>query len=225
MLRLDDISKSYADGEQVVDVIRGMSFALDGGTSLALTGPSGSGKSTLLNLMAGVIVPDEGQITVKHGSQTLDISGGKSAVRTRLRRQYIGYIHQFFNLIPTLTVRENVQLPAQLVGQVQAREKAQDMLSLVELRDKADAFPDTLSGGQQQRVAVARALINRPLLVLADEPTGNLDRGNAQRVSDLLFETCKDHAAMLIVATHSDAVAGRADQTIDLGQAPGAIVD
>lgn len=220
MLVVQSLYKSYSDGEQIVDVIQDLSFSVPTGSSLAVTGPSGSGKSTLLNLLAGVLLPERGDIQLQRDGQGAGeislISDPRAAVRTRLRRQSIGYVHQFFSLIPTLTVLENVVLPAQLNKLDDATERAMVLLRRVELENRAAAFPETLSGGQQQRVAVARALAADPVMVLADEPTGNLDRANAQRVSDLLFEVSRERAAILVVATHSDLVSARADQRLEL---------
>ena len=218
MLEVSGVAKSFVDGEQTVTVLEDLEFQLDDGNSLAVTGPSGSGKSTLLNILAGVLLPDQGELKLCNRTLDVTINHLQKKARTQLRRQSIGYVHQFFNLIPTLTVLENVLLPAELNRMDEARQRALDLLERVDLVPQADAFPETLSGGQQQRVAVARALIIEPELVLADEPTGNLDRANADRVSDLLFETSKEQGAMLVVATHSETVAGRADRLLELGR-------
>ena len=140
--------------------------------------------------------------------------------RTIFRRQHIGYVHQFFNLVPTLTVWENVALPASLNQISDGRERSLALLSEFGLDGRADAFPDVLSGGEQQRVAVARALVIDPLVVLADEPTGNLDRANTEIVSSLLFGACKSNGTTLVIATHSDDVAAQADEHLRLGALP-----
>lgn len=218
MLEVKGLEKSFVDGEQTIRVLDGLSFKLASGASMAVTGPSGSGKSTLLNLLAGVLLPERGELLLRHKDLDIAINQAQKRARTQLRRQSIGYVHQFFNLIPTLTVLENLLLPGELNKLPDVRARVRELLARVDLLDKADVFPENLSGGQQQRVAVARALVIGPALVLADEPTGNLDRGNAERVSDLLFEATREQGAMLIVATHSQAVAERADQLLELGR-------
>lgn len=215
-----NISKQFIDGDRRIDVIRSLSFDLAGGESLAVTGPSGSGKSTLLNLLAGVLPLDDGELA-------LDLPGGailmhKTAERERtaIRRRHIGYVYQFFNLVPTLTVLENVRLPARLNRRPDLDRRASDLLEDFGLVDRFDAFPEVLSGGEQQRVAVARALLMSPPLLLADEPTGNLDLDNTKQVADLLFRTAKDLGVALIIATHNPEVAAMADQQLQLSSRP-----
>lgn len=217
MLTVLDLSKVFADGDLRIEVLNKISFCLASGDSMAVTGPSGCGKSTLLNILAGVLLPDAGSVQLYQDQVTLQINHPNAKLRTAQRRQSIGYVHQFFNLIPTLTVQENVELPLQLNKMANTAERAMAMLSRVDLAAQANVFPEKLSGGQQQRVAVARALVDEPSLVLADEPTGNLDNMNSDLVSELLFSTAKETGAMLVVATHSDAVAQRADHCLSLG--------
>ncbi|MFT7651273.1 MAG: putative ABC transport system ATP-binding protein [Limisphaerales bacterium] len=216
MLRVNTLSKSFIDGDQQVRVLEDLSFDLHEGASLAVTGPSGSGKSTLLNILAGMLLPDAGHVWLGQQSGETEISDVNERARTKLRRSSIGYIHQFFNLIPTLTVRENVLLPAELNKLADAQSRTDELLERVGLLQKAFVYPDALSGGQQQRVAVARGLVLKPALVLADEPTGNLDQENARLVSELLFTAAKEQNTMLVVATHSDYVASSADQRLHL---------
>lgn len=217
MITVQALSKAYIDGDRRVEVLSNLSMDIDRGKSLAVTGPSGSGKSTLLNLLSGILACDSGTIGIEHDGQRIRLSEMSEKDRTLFRRRHIGYVHQFFNLVPTLTVWENVALPASLNRHRDVRERAMALLSRFHLEGRADAFPDVLSGGEQQRIAVARALIIEPLIVLADEPTGNLDRDNTEAVVELLFGACQEFSTTLVVATHSERVAGEADQHFDLG--------
>ena len=194
-LNVEKISKHYQDGSRQIDVIRDLSFSVAAGESLSVTGPSGSGKSTLLNLLAGLLELDGGNMTLE---------------------QHIGYVYQFFNLVPTLTVLENVRLPARLNQQRELERHAATLLDEFGLSDRLHDFPETLSGGEQQRVAVARALLLKPPLLLADEPTGNLDAENSNRVADLLFSSCREQNISLVLATHSTEVAAMADTRLHL---------
>ncbi len=204
------ISKSYQDGNSLVRVLRGVSFSLHAGASMAVTGPSGSGKSTLLNLLAGTLVPDDGTIFLATAEGRIAWHAAGERQRTRVRRAHIGYVHQFFNLIPTLTVLENVRLPGRLNHTRSFDGRALALLEQFHLGERLRVFPEVLSGGEQQRVAVARALLLSPPLLLADEPTGNLDRDNSDQVADLLFSAAAESGSALLIATHSDAVARRA---------------
>jgi putative ABC transport system ATP-binding protein len=210
------LHKAYVDGARTVRVLRGLDLSLGAGKSLAVTGPSGSGKSTLLNLLAGVLAPDSGQLTIRTDAQTYELHAIGDAERTRYRRRNVGYVFQFFNLIPTLTVAENVLLPLDINKRMDLREDALSLLDQFGLRDRGDSFPMQLSGGEQQRVAVARALALRPPLVLADEPTGNLDGRNSEVVANLLFRSARELGTTLVVATHSDSVASLADERLVL---------
>ncbi len=216
MISVTDLHKTYVDGETEVTVLSGLSLNVEARRSLAVLGPSGSGKSTFLNILAGIVSVDAGsvQFNVKDASFALHLL--PEAQRTAFRRRHVGYVHQFFNLIPTLTVWENVALPASLNKLSDARERAEVLLDEFGLLDRAGAFPDVLSGGEQQRVAVARAIVTEPAIVLADEPTGNLDRENTEAVTRLLFATCERYGATLVVATHSPTVAALADERLYL---------
>ncbi|HEB96497.1 MAG TPA: ABC transporter ATP-binding protein [Sedimenticola thiotaurini] len=213
-VRLTDLSRSYREGERFHPVLRGASTTIHQGECVALLGRSGSGKSTLLNLIAGIDTPDAGEVVV----------GGVPVTRltepglTRFRRRHIGFVYQFFNLLPTLRVRENIALPLELnhlpSGEIERRTRS--MLAAVELESRADAFPDRLSGGEQQRIAIARALVHRPDLVLADEPTGNLDRHSCDLVLELMLSLTRQQGGSLLLVTHSPAVARRADRLLVL---------
>jgi putative ABC transport system ATP-binding protein len=183
---------------------------IEPGEFVAIIGRSGSGKSTLLKLIGGLSTPDSGSI--RHGEQ--DLARMRETELTRFRRRQLGFVFQFFNLVPTLTVSENVQLPLALnrVPRVQALRRSGELLERLGLGNCASRLPDELSGGEQQRVAIARALAHEPRLVITDEPTGNLDLETADEVLDLLIASCRDHAATLIVATHSREAAERADR-------------
>jgi len=207
-IELDSVCKSY--GTQVV--LDRAAASIAPGEFVAVVGRSGSGKSTLLKLIGGLISPDSGSI--RHGPHELARMSEKEL--TLFRRRALGFVFQFFNLVPTLTARENVQLPLALngVARPKALERASALLEQLGLSGCADRLPDELSGGEQQRVAIARALAHEPGLVVTDEPTGNLDLETAGEVLDLLIETCRDHAATLIVATHSRDAAARADRIL-----------
>jgi putative ABC transport system ATP-binding protein len=207
---------SFVDGESVRQVLNGFDLEAAPGEVVMLLGPSGSGKSTLLNLLAGVLKPEAGSIRLTVGSEDIDYGGLSAAELTRLRRRHIGYVFQFFNLVPTLTVGENVLLPLSLNDRLDLEDEAFARLSSLGLEERVGAFPDTLSGGERQRTAIARALAHRPQLVLADEPTGNLDAGNAARVVDLLISEVRRIPATLVMATHNEQLIERADQVIRL---------
>jgi putative ABC transport system ATP-binding protein len=211
-LRLDDVRKEYAEGARVRTVLEHACLSVEPGELVAIQGRSGSGKTTLLNLAAGLDSPTQGEVWV--GAQEITRLGPRE--RTLVRRRRMGFVFQFFNLIPTLTVLENVALQAELAGTgtPAARRSATDLLEVVGLADRGDTFPDRLSGGEQQRVAVARALVHGPELVLADEPTGNLDDATGAAVMDLLERLTRDAGRSMLVVTHSDGVARRADRVL-----------
>jgi putative ABC transport system ATP-binding protein len=207
------LAKTYAgDGVEVL-ALRGVDLDIHEGEFVALMGPSGCGKSTLLHLLAGLDRPTAGSITLgqKH------VEGLSESAWAVLRRREIGFVFQFFNLVQTLTVAENVDLPALLVGasRAEARKRRQALLDRLDVSVRADALPSRLSGGQQQRVALARALVNRPRLLLADEPTGNLDTESARDVVTLLREVANDGQTVLL-ATHDPRVASRADRVLQM---------
>ncbi len=218
-MELRGVSKAYVEGAGSGSasagparrvVLERLDARIERGEIVALYGRSGSGKSTLLNLLAGVDLPDEGEVLV--AGQAINRMGERQ--RTLFRRRRIGFVFQFFNLIPTLSVRENVLLRLDLDGRTGAAERAyaDSLLEEVGLADRARASPDRLSGGEQQRVAVAAALAHRPELVLADEPTGNLDQVNAQRILELMSRLVRRSGGTMLIATHSDDVSAIADR-------------
>src|SRR5450759_5151400 len=213
-VRLVRLSKAYQEGERRRVVLDGVSAGFARGEFVALLGRSGSGKSTLLNLISGIDRPDVGQVWV--AGRELTALGERE--RTLFRRRHIGFIFQFFNLIPTLTVIENVTLPLELEGARvnQAREDARPLLEAVGLLDRAGSWPDRLSGGEQQRVAIARALVHDPQLVLADEPTGNLDEESGRSVLALLDRLTRQAGKNLLMVTHSAESAALADRVYEL---------
>jgi putative ABC transport system ATP-binding protein len=213
-IRLVNLSKAYQEGDRRRVVLENASAEFARGEFAALLGRSGSGKSTLLNLVSGIDRADAGQIFVA-GQELTALSERE---RTLFRRRHIGFIFQFFNLIPTLTVMENVTLPEELGGAAPnaARRVAEPLLDAVGLLDRANTYPDRLSGGEQQRVAIARALVHDPLLVLADEPTGNLDETTGQSVLALLDRLTRQAGKNLLMVTHSPESAGWADRVLHL---------
>jgi putative ABC transport system ATP-binding protein len=213
-LRIQNLSKSFLEGNQVRQVLTGCSLTIAQGEFVAVVGKSGTGKSTLLNLISGIDRPDEGTISL----QGQNLSALNERERTLFRRRYIGFIFQFFNLIPTLTVLENVTLPVELAGTSlsEAQKRAAHLLEEVGLGDRLDTFPDRLSGGEQQRVAIARSLVHDPLLVLADEPTGNLDEETGAQVLSLLTGLTQKIGKNLLMVTHSRDNALHADRMIEL---------
>jgi putative ABC transport system ATP-binding protein len=215
VLELLNLSKSYWEGETEHRVLHELTVTVQQGECIVLLGRSGSGKSTLLNLIAGIDFPSAGEIKI-NGISLTQLS---EEDRTLLRRRCIGFVFQFFNLIPTLTVEENLLLPLELNDQNSpaGREHAQSLLQEVGLLERAHSSPDELSGGEQQRVAIARALVHDPLLVLADEPTGNLDLETGRRVLALLDRLTKQAGKTLIMVTHSLEVVGQADRILRLG--------
>lgn len=214
MLTAHNIHYLYPEAGREHTVLRNVSLQLQAGERVALVGSSGSGKSTLLNLLGGIDTPKQGNITIAGR----ELSQLREPDLTLFRREHIGFIYQQFNLIPTLTVAENILLPLELLGVSQAdqRERLKHWLDVVKLPARAAAFPDQLSGGEQQRVAIARALIHEPALVLADEPTGNLDATTGAVVLDLLFELAQQTNQTLLIVTHSQVVAEKADRVLVL---------
>jgi putative ABC transport system ATP-binding protein len=213
-LRFHDLTKSYYEGDLRRVVLQNAHAEFEPGQMTVILGKSGSGKSTLLNLISGIDAPDGGQIWV----DGQDLTSLSERDRTLFRRARIGFIFQFFNLIPTLTVGENVSLPLELnrVPRAPAREKAEALLDSVGLRDRWDTFPEKLSGGEQQRVALARALVHDPLLILADEPTGNLDEETGTQVLSLLTQLAREQGRTLLMVTHSQDAASHADRVLRL---------
>jgi putative ABC transport system ATP-binding protein len=213
-VRLEGLSKSFLEGGQDRTVLRGADAGFAQGEFVAILGKSGSGKSTLLNLISGIDLVDAGDVWVS-GQR---LTGLNERQRTLFRRQNIGFVFQFFNLIPTLTVWENVVLPLELAGvsNGQASQRVAELLEAVGLLDRRDTFPDRLSGGEQQRVAIARALAHDPQLVLADEPTGNLDEETGRQVMALLDRLTRQSGKNLILVTHSNEAAAYADRILTL---------
>jgi putative ABC transport system ATP-binding protein len=217
LIELRAVSKRYLDGDRERWVLRNFDLDIDSASTVAITGPSGSGKTTLLNLLAGLLLPEHGEIRLHDGDGTVQrLSALDARARAAYRRRDVGYVFQFFNLVPTLTVAENLRLPLALAGRRALLREALSRLDALGLGDRAAAFPAQLSGGEQQRVAIARALAHRPRLVLADEPTGNLDAENTALVADLLWRETAAAGATLVIATHNARIAERAGRQVRL---------
>lgn len=210
VVRIRNLTKVYEQGQRRRIVLDKINLDIQEGEFFVLLGKSGSGKSTLLNLVSNIDNPDEGQIFINE----TEITALNERQQTLFRRDHIGIVFQFFNLIPTLTVLENITLPRELAGirRQDAEIKAKILLERVGLANRAASFPDKLSGGEQQRVAIARALAHEPSIVLADEPTGNLDEDTGQQVLDLLLELTRDAGKTLIMATHNPEIVPLADR-------------
>jgi len=211
---VDNLARTYRSGRTRQMVFDGLSFSVAEGETVALLGASGSGKTTLLNLISGIDRPDGGKVWL----DGVDVHALGEPGRTLLRRRRVGFVFQFFNLIPTLTVGENVGLPLELLGHDSrsAQQRAAALLEEVGLADLANRFPETLSGGEQQRAAIARALAHRPALLLADEPTGNLDEDTGGRIIELLTSLAAHQGTTLLLVTHSAPVARAADRVLRL---------
>lgn len=207
---LNNLSKHYIEAGRKVEIIENLNVSFNRNEIVALMGKSGSGKSTLLNLISGIDRPDNGEVWI--GDTQVNALTDKEI--TLIRRNRIGIVFQFFNLIPTLNVIENVMLPRELNGSPDPSCKTQawELLTMVGLGDRLTAFPDVLSGGEQQRVAIARALINDPEVILADEPTGNLDEDTADQILKLLLSVARKSGKTMIIATHSREIIGHADK-------------
>jgi len=213
LILLRGLSYSYREGKQDHAVLRGLSGEIGRGEYVALLGQSGCGKSTLLNLIAGLDVPENGEIIING----VVLNRLDERERTLFRRRHVGFVYQFFNLLPTLTVEENILLPLELKGApASAREHARQLLNEVGLGDRAGSYPDQLSGGEQQRIAIVRAVAHDPLLLLADEPTGNLDSKTGEHILDLIDRIIRAQGKTLLVVTHSQEIASRADRILYL---------
>ncbi|WP_305908026.1 ABC transporter ATP-binding protein [Methylomarinum sp. Ch1-1] len=213
-VELNGLGKDYRESGQRHQILAELSLSVTAGEFIVLLGRSGSGKSTLLNLISGIDLPDEGTVCV-HDTLLNDLSEQQ---RTLFRRRHIGFVFQAYNLIPTLTVAENLLLPLELIKAINPvdREKVLSLLQRLGLAERADTYPDRLSGGEQQRVAIARALIHDPDIILADEPTGNLDLETGDRVMSLLNELVRQTGKTLIMATHSQELTGQADRVFTI---------
>jgi putative ABC transport system ATP-binding protein len=214
IVEVKDVKKAYQLGKITIPALNGVSFNVKEGEVLTIFGPSGSGKSTLLHLMGGLDRPDEGEIIID-GSNLLQLSDDK---RAKLRLTKIGFIFQFFNLLPRITALANVELPLAIadVPEKEAKERAKEMLKTVGLETRVDHRPYELSGGEQQRVAIARALINNPKIILADEPTGNLDTKIGGEIVQLMRKLNKEKGQTFVIITHDATIAENADRIIYL---------
>ena len=213
-IRLRNLSRDFIEGQQTHRVLDNTSADFVRGESVAIRGRSGSGKSTLLNLIGGIDAPDAGRVLVA-GTDLTELS---ERDRTIFRRHHIGFVYQAFNLVPTLNVADNVRLVLELndVAAAEAGARIEELLEAVGLANRASSYPDVLSGGEQQRVAIARALCHRPPVLLADEPTGNLDDATADSVLALLQELVRENGGTMLIATHSDTVASFCDRAVEL---------
>lgn len=212
IVRVENLSKTYGSGENLVKAIDDVNLKIEKGEFIAIVGPSGSGKSTLLHLLGGVDNPSSGKIFIDGN----DISKYTSKELALFRRRKVGLIYQFYNLIPNLTVRHNIELPIKLDKRKINEEVLLDIVRKLGIEDKLDSFPSELSGGQQQRVAIARSLIYSPSLVLADEPTGNLDRENSREIIEILKYFNRTLKQTIIVITHDESIALEAERVITI---------
>lgn len=212
ILQVKDLIKTYGKGDTTVTALDSVNFSVNKGEFVAIIGPSGSGKSTLMHLIGGVDRPTTGSVFID-GNEIFKSNESELAI---FRRRNIGIIYQFYNLIPTLTAEENIMLPRLLDNRKPANDKLQSILEIIGLSDRAKHLPCELSGGQQQRVSVGRALINDPALILADEPTGNLDSKSSREIIDLLKLANKRYNQTLLIITHDEKIALQADRIITI---------
>lgn len=212
ILRVENLSKVYGKGEQAVHALNDINFSVKKGEFVAIIGPSGSGKSTLLHMLGGVDYPSSGKVFVDN-TDMYSLNETQLAV---FRRRQIGLIYQFYNLIPVLTVEENITLPLLLDGHKVNQQELQQIVQTLSLSERLDHLPNQLSGGQQQRVSIGRALVNHPSLILADEPTGNLDSKNSKEIMELLILFNKLYKQTLVVITHDERIALQADRIITI---------
>lgn len=212
ILRVENLTKIYGKGENEVRALDGVSFSVEKGEFAAIVGSSGSGKSTLLHLIGGVDTPSAGKVYV----DGTDVYAQKEEALAIFRRRQVGLIYQFYNLIPVLNVRENITLPVLMDGREVNEERLEELLSTLDIKKRENHLPNQLSGGQQQRVSIGRALMNAPAIVLADEPTGNLDSQNSREIMQLLrYSNRKYHQTMLVI-THDENIALQADRILEL---------
>ena len=212
MIELTELSKSYPAAHGDIDVLQNLDLMVRNRERVAIIGPSGSGKTTLLLIMTGLETATGGTVVVAGQS----MSGLSMDQRADIRRNHIGIVFQSFHLIPSLTARENVALPLEISGKKNSRQRAIEMLDRVGLNARYDHYPAQLSGGEQQRVAIARALVNEPELIVADEPTGNLDENTGNQIMQLLFDLNRDAGTTLLLVTHDQKLAARCDRTLQL---------
>ena len=210
ILRVENLTKVYGKGENEVRALDGVSFSVEKGEFVAIIGPSGSGKSTLLHILGAVDEPSSGKVFM----DGKDVFKQNEEQLATFRRRQVGLVYQFYNLIPVLDVVENITLPVQLDGRKVNRERLREMVALLGLHGREKHLPNQLSGGQQQRVSIGRALMNSPSVVLADEPTGNLDSKNSQEIMELLKKSNKKYNQTLIMITHDENIALQADRII-----------
>ena len=211
-VRLNGARLSYPSAEGEVEVLRGVDLTIQAGEILAVTGPSGSGKSSLIAVIGGLEPPSGGEVLVLDE----DMAKADEKTRTRLRRRDIGVVFQAYHLVPAMTALENVALPLILAGQKDARDRAAVMLERVGLGHRLSHRPSALSGGEQQRVAVARAFISQPRLILADEPTGNLDQKTGGSIAQTMFDLCRENETAMLLVTHDPALADRCDRRLEI---------
>ncbi len=212
MIELRGVTKTVQSGDRPLTILHPLDFSIPTGQCLAIVGPSGSGKSTLLGLIAGLDSPSGGHILI----DGVDITTLDEDALARLRGEKIGFVFQFFHLVPSLTALENILVPMEIAGRRNARSRAQTLLDEVGLHDRGHHYPSQLSGGEQQRIAIARALANDPPLILADEPTGNLDTTNGRHILQLLLEVKQKRGATLVLVTHESSIAAIADAQLML---------
>ena len=212
ILEVTNLCKTYGKGDTMVKALDNVSFSVEKGEFVAIIGPSGSGKSTLLHILGGVDVPTKGSVVI---NQT-DISNLDETALAIFRRRQIGLNYQFYNLIPILTVQENLTLPLLLDGRKPDEKQISTLVKRLGLENRLDHLPNQLSGGQQQRVSIGRALVNNPALMLADEPTGNLDSENSKEIISLLRQFNKDFNQTVIIITHDEKIANSADRVITI---------
>ena len=212
ILEVTNLCKTYGKGDTMVKALDNVSFSVEKGEFLAIIGPSGSGKSTLLHILGGVDVPTSGSVVI---NQT-DISNLDETALAIFRRRQIGLIYQFYNLIPILTVQENLTLPLLLDGRKPDKKQIDTLVKRLGLENRLDHLPNQFSGGQQQRVSIGRALVNNPALMLADEPTGNLDSENSKEIISLLRQFNKEFNQTVIIITHDEKIANSADRVITI---------
>ena len=221
LIQVRNLNKQYKRGSETIDVLQGLNLDVSAGEFVAFMGPSGSGKTTMLNLLGGLDVPTAGTVTVD-GDEITHMSGPKLS---KWRARHVGFIFQMYNLMPVLTAAQNVELPLLLtkLSKSRRRQQVETALALVGLADRMDHYPRQLSGGQEQRVAIARAIVTDPTFLLADEPTGDLDRQSADEILDLITALSKEYGKTILMVTHDPRAAERAD--VELHLEKGALVE